>query len=241
MRRALWSLPIAAALAIACVGTVAAQVAKRQSSSPVGGTWNSKVEETSESSGSAQMLTPEQTAAIDTVNRYFNALSNLRGRFVQIDPDQKQTRGKFYVNKPGKFRFDYAAPSRKIVVSDGRFLAIQDLDLRNEDVYQLDNTPFRILLRRDVNILRDARVLAVSQDADRIALTLTERGPDATGEITVILSLKPKPAMAGWTTRDAQGLETKITVSDLDIPEKLDSKLFLREKLFMGATQGGTQ
>ena len=237
------TIGLALSLSLSLASAALAQTAKKPAAaSPVGGTWDSKVKQgDAGANSSAQTLTPEQSAAIDTVNAYFNALGNLQGRFVQIDPDKKKTRGKFYVQKPGKFRFDYASPSRKIVVSDGRFLAIQDLDLRNEDVYQLDNTPFRILLRENVDILRDSQVLAVSRDGDQVSVTLTEKGPDAAGQITVTLAVGAEPVMTGWITHDAQGLATTVTVGNLSTPDRLDSKLFKREKLFIDATKGNSQ
>ena len=164
-------------------------------------------------------------------------MKNLQGRFDQLDPDKKKTRGKFFVHKPGKFRFDYARPSRKIVVSDGRFLAIQDLDLRNEDVYELDNTPFRILLRADVDLLRDARIIQVEHSPEAISVTLADKDPDAAGQLTVILTKQPEITLAGWITYDAQGLQTKVDVSQLSRPEKLDSKIFERKQLFKDAVQ----
>ncbi|MGI9408838.1 MAG: LolA family protein [Hyphomicrobiaceae bacterium] len=202
---------------------------------PVGAGWEGNVKPADETS--AQTFTPEQTATINKVNTYFSALGNLRGRFVQVDPDKAQTRGKFYVKKPGMFRFDYARPSRKIVISDGRFLAIQDLDLRDEDVYELDNTPFRILLRKDVDLLRDARIVSVSETPEQISLTLADKDPDAVGELTVHLAQQPEVALAGWITADAQGLETRVDVSDLTIPESLSSDLFRRKKLFRDAVR----
>src|SRR5690606_39672476 len=101
---------------------------------------------------------PEQLAAIEEVNRYFNELKNLKGSFVQTDPDKKQSRGKLFVKKPGRFRFDYGAPSLKVIISDGRWLAIQDHDLNTEDGYELDNTTFRLLLRDGGDMKRAARI-----------------------------------------------------------------------------------
>ncbi len=229
-------LPVAlylAAMMLFLAAPVHAQ--KKPATNPVGAGWDSKVKAADGAAG--QSFTDEQTAAIKAVNDYFNALQNLKGRFEQLDPDKKKTKGKFFVNKPGKFRFDYARPSRKVVVSDGRFLAIQDLDLRNEDVYELDNTPFRILLRADVDLLRDARIIQVEHSPEAISVTLSDKDPDAAGHLTVILTRQPETTLAGWITYDAQGLQTKVDVSELTKPEKLDPAIFKRQDFFRDAVR----
>ena len=42
-------------------------------------------------------------------------------------------------------------------------MAIQDLDLKTDERIELDYTPFRVLLRKDVDLLRDARILEVGR------------------------------------------------------------------------------
>ena len=230
-------LPVWLGLAAVMVfASAPVQAQKKPAANPVGAGWDSKTKAAGAASA-GKTMSAEQAAAIETVDTYFNAMKNLQGRFQQIDPDKKKTRGKFYVHKPGKFRFDYARPSRKIVVSDGRFLAIQDLDLRNEDVYQLDNTPFRILLRANVNLLRDARVLQVEHSPEAVSVTLADKDPDAAGQLTVILTRQPEVALAGWITYDAQGLQTKVDVSQLSTPDKLKPELFKRAELYKDAVQ----
>lgn len=199
---------------------------------PVGAGWDSKVKAAPDSTG--QTFDAQQMAAIQKVSEYFNTLILLQGRFVQTDPDKKVTKGKFFIKRPGRFRFEYARPSRKVIVSDGRFLAIQDLDLQNEETYELDDTPFRILLRKDVDLVRDARILAVSDNKEQISVTLSEKSPDAVGQITVVLKPNPKTLaweLAAWTTTDAQGLDTAVDVSDVATPEKLDDTMFKRANL----------
>jgi hypothetical protein len=76
-------------------------------------------------------LDETQMKVVKTVSDYFNGLTSLKGSFVQTTSDQKKMKGKFSLLRPGKFRFDYALPSKQIIISDGEYLAIQDLDLRN--------------------------------------------------------------------------------------------------------------
>lgn len=204
---------------------------KKAPTNPVGAGWDSKVSQPGTATG--QTLSPEQLKSIEAVNTYFNNVNMLQGRFSQTNPDSKVQRGKFFLKRPGKFRFDYNRPSRQIIVSDGTYLAIQDLDLKNEDVYGLENTPFRILLRDNVNLLRDAKIVAVDQSETQIAVTLTDKSPDSPGQITIYLAEPAAPVLAGWVTTDVQGGVTKVEVQNLERPETLDAKLFQREKLFM--------
>ncbi len=222
------------ALLLATPSSVTAQD-KKSRANPVGAGWDSKVTQNNE--GGRRTLTAEQMRSIATINEYFNKINNLKGTFAQTNPDKKVQRGKFYLMRPGRFRFDYNRPSRQIIVSDGTYLAIQDLDLNNEDVYSLENTPFRILLRDNVNLLRDARIMAVQQSDTQIAVSLTDKNPDASGQITVYLKPGPEPSLAGWVTTDLQGGVTKVEVNNLSRPEKMNKKLFRREKLFIKSIQ----
>ena len=105
-------------------------------------------------------------------------MGDMKGNFVQTSADNKRLRGKFFIKRPGQFRFEYNLPSRQIVISDGKYLAIQDFDLKTDDRWGLDQTPFRVLLRKDVDLLKDARILEVSEtdDQDRAGAAGQEPG-----------------------------------------------------------------
>jgi len=171
-------------------------------------------------------LDEKQTEVVKTVSKYFSDLKSLKGAFVQTGADKKRMKGKFFVLRPGRFRFDYAPPSRQIIVSDGEYLAIQDLDLNNEDRVALDQTPFRLLLRKDVDLLRDAKIVEVQQADDLIVLGIQDKSPDSPGRIKLFLSTKPSLELKEWVTTDAQGLDTRIEVSNLVAGDELDNKLF---------------
>ena len=167
-----------------------------------------------------------QVLLVNKVSKYFSNLNMLEGRFVQVSADNKRMRGKFYLKRPGRFRFDYARPSRQIVISDGRYLAIQDLDLRNEDRVALNDTPFRLLLRSDVDLIRDAHIMEVRESEDTLVVGLQDKDPDTVGQIKLFMSTKPDLELKEWITRDAQGIDTRVAVSNLSRPEELDSELF---------------
>ncbi len=184
--------------------------------------WNAEVA----TPGGGLMLNDAQTEVVRRVNGYFNTLEDLKGNFVQTTADNKRMKGKFMVKRPGRFRFDYARPSRQIIISDGEYLAIQDLDLNNEDRVALDQTPFRLLLRKDVDLLRDAMIVEVQESDDQLVVALRDKSPDAPGKIKLYMTKAPELELKEWLTTDAQGLDTRVEISQLDKSEKLDARLF---------------
>jgi outer membrane lipoprotein-sorting protein len=186
--------------------------------------WNAEVAPAK--AGDGMTLNPHQTELVHKVSGYFSEINTLQGNFVQTGADNKKMKGKFYVKRPGRFRFDYARPSRQIVVSDGQYLSIQDLDLNNEDRVALDDTPFRLLLRSDVDLVRDARIMEVQESEDLLVVGLVDKNPNTPGQIKLFLSTKPALELKEWVTKDAQGLDTRVQVSDLTKSGEIDAALF---------------
>ncbi len=178
-----------------------------------------------------------QLELIQKLTTYFNEMGDMKGEFHQTSPDGKRLRGTIYVKRPSSFRFEYKRPSRQLIISDGKSMIIQDLDLKTDDRWGLDKTPFRIILRKDVDLLRDARILEVSDTDERIQVLLQDKEPGTVGRLRLLFQktpagdLKdPKPPaieLKEWISIDSQGLETKVELFDFAKAEKLDEKLFV--------------
>ena len=222
------SLLAAAALSY---GTLLGAAHASDGASKTSSGWGNTEVHTSGTSGAT--FTAEQMSAVDKVSGYFNGLTSLEARFAQTDPDGRNSRGRFFVERPGKFRFEYGAPSVKVVVSDGTYLAIEERDQGTEETYELADTPFKMLLKSEVNLARDSQVLLVEETAEEIAVVVRDKDPDVPGLIKVVMLKAPELTLRGWITRDAQGLETKVEVQDAKIGGDLDDKLFARSKFFM--------
>jgi outer membrane lipoprotein-sorting protein len=201
----------------------------------VGSSWSSSV--TKNGRAPENTLDSKQTEAVKKVSTYFNDLVNMRGTFVQTDPDKKKLRGRFYVKRPGKFRFDYGAPSKKIMISTGRMLYIKDPDVQNPDSIELDNTPFRVLLKKDVDLLRDARITEVQEADDLLVVTLLDKAPDAPGKIQLFFLKKAGFELKEWVVTDAQGLETRVELSDINKTDEIDPNMFTAESLLATKVQ----
>jgi outer membrane lipoprotein-sorting protein len=168
---------------------------------------------------------PEQVAIIQKINGYFNDLKNLEGDFLQTDADDKRKKGKFYIERPGKVRFDYSLPSRQKIISNGKYLAIEDHDLNTADRYPLESTPFRLLLTKDVDLMRDAHILALDAGENVIVVTLQDKEAGNGGQIRLFFDW-PTLQLKEWIISDPQGLNTRIQLAEMHLNKEADPKLF---------------
>ena len=168
---------------------------------------------------------PEQVAIIQKINGYFNELKNLEGDFLQTDADDKRKKGKFYIERPGKVRFDYSLPSKQKIISNGKYLAIEDHDLNTTDRYPLESTPFRLLLTKDVDLMRDAHILALDAGDNVVVVTLQDKEAGNGGQIRLFFDW-PTLQLKEWIISDPQGLNTRIQLAAMQLNKEADPKLF---------------
>jgi outer membrane lipoprotein-sorting protein len=173
-----------------------------------------------------QQLGTKQIELVRRVNGYFNQLTILKGSFVQTSADNKRQRGKFYLMRPGRFRFEFSAPSKVVIVSDGKNVAIQDLDLKTDDRWDLSYTPFRALLQKDVNLVRDARIFEVEETDETIIVAFEDKSAEAASRIKLFLATKPTVQLKGWIAKDAQGFDTRTDLIDVAKVDTVDQQLF---------------
>ena len=219
-----WKAAIVWMTIIAAPLSAAAQEPKAKPTNPIGTWTNTKV--TNEPAVTGIALDARQLDTVKAVSKYFNELINLKGTFVQTNAEKQRLRGKFFVKRPGRLRFEYALPSKQLIVSDGTMLAIQDLDINTDDRLSLDQTTFRLLLRKDVDLLRDARILEVQEADDLVIVSLQDKNIDTPGRIRLFMTKSPAYEIKEWVTTDAQGLDTRIEVANLVKTEDIDTGLF---------------
>jgi len=167
-----------------------------------------------------------QKDLLGKVNSYFNSVTNLVGKFVQVGPDGGKTEGQFYMQKPGKIRFEYDPPSPIELISDGETVAVRDRKLATQDIYPLSQTPLKFLLSDKLDLLRDANVVGVYQDELFVTVVIEEKNVLVGTHRLMIMFGKKDLQLKQWTVTDPQGYDTTVAVSDLDASKKPDPKLF---------------
>jgi outer membrane lipoprotein-sorting protein len=160
------------------------------------------------------------------ISNYLSTLQNLTGKFVQIGPDGSRSTGAFYIQKPGKVRFEYDPPSQVAIVADGSSVMIRDQQLDTQDIYPLSQTPLRFLLSDKIDLMRDTNVVSVSADDMFTQVTIEERQPlVGTSRLMLMIGAKDNQ-LKQWTITDPQGYDTTIAIYGLDPNKKIDPNLF---------------
>lgn len=173
-----------------------------------------------------QAFDANQRALADKVSAYLSSLQNLSGNFVQVGPDGSRTTGNFYLQKPGKIRFEYDDPSPIALVADGTSVIVRDRRLATQDVYPLSQTPLRYLLASKLDLLRDTNVTSISADDLYVSITIEEKqAVTGTSRLTLMTGVKDGK-LKQWTVTDPQGYDTTVAVYNLDTGRKLDPGLF---------------
>jgi outer membrane lipoprotein-sorting protein len=129
------------------------------------------------------------------------------------------------MQRPGKLRFEYDAPSPLTIVSDGSVVAIEDRSSRDVQRIPLRSTPLYYVLKRDVSLERDARITRVLQQNGDLYVTARDRRGEAEGEITMHFA-GPARELKQWSITDGQRQNTRVSLSDMRPAAGLESRLF---------------
>ncbi|MCC6779035.1 MAG: outer membrane lipoprotein carrier protein LolA [Hyphomicrobiales bacterium] len=171
-------------------------------------------------------FTPAQRSQVDKVSAYLSSVQQLVGTFVQVGPDGRKAKGDFYIQKPGKVRFEYEPPSPIEIVADGQSVVVRDRKLATQDLYPLSQTPLRFLLSDRIDLLKDTNVVGVRSDDAYVSITIEEKhAVVGTSRLVMMMGAKDYQ-LKQWTVTDPQGFDTTVVVSSLDASKRPDPGMF---------------
>ena len=169
---------------------------------------------------SAQAASP----AAQKIATHFSSVQTMTGDFVQFGPKGEQTGGKFFIERPGKIRFNYEKPSPIRVVADGKSVVINNKKLDTWDIYSLSKTPLKLLLSEKID-LSDGKVKNVKEEDDLTTIVLGDKS--IFGDSKISMMFDPKSSdLRQWTITDAKGLDTTVMIFNVKQGDKIDPAVF---------------
>ena len=167
-----------------------------------------------------------QNVVVDELNAYLNSLQSATASFTQKSTDGSTATGTFYLQKPGKMRFEYDAPSPALLVADGNVLAVFDKKSnRGPQRYPQSGTPLSLLTRSDIDIRRSKFVKQLEAGTTQMHLTLFDPAEPGNGSIKMIFDRNPM-ALVEWIIVDGSGLESVVKLGNMTTNISLNRALF---------------
>jgi len=169
----------------------------------------------------------DRDAALEAINAYLAELDVLTGSFLQLEPTGAVATGKFWLDRPGRIRFEYDDPHPFTIVADGATYTVWDRELEDVNTrVPLRETPLNMFLRRDVNLARDAIILNVTDADGELAVELKDPDERVEGSLTLVFA-RPALDLRRLITTDATGQSTEIIFTDTTRGGRVDPAMFV--------------
>lgn len=170
-------------------------------------------------------LSAEDRAVLARAQTYLQGLTSAQGTFVESTGAQRRE-GRFYLQRPGKMRFEYTNPAGLLVVSDGSNVKRYDPRLNVFRQVPLSQTPLSTFLARTVRLDQGVRIDRITR-MDSGAFAITARDNRRPNDGSVVLAFAGNPVrLQEWTIVDAQGGRTRTQLTTLRPASGLAASLF---------------
>jgi len=167
-----------------------------------------------------------QNAVIEGLNTYLSDLLAISAPFTQENADGTTATGTFYMQKPGKMRFEYDPPSPAMLIADGEALAVYDRKSnRGPQVYPQSSTPLSLLSRNNIDVTKSKFVRRIETRDNRIFVMMYD--PEKVENGTMLMIFDDDPVLlTGWIVTDGAGQQSTIRLGKLTTGMSFENRLF---------------
>ena len=160
-------------------------------------------------------LPAQAQLSVGEISNYLNSFSTARADFTQVNADGSISTGELSIRRPGRARFDYAAPNAGLVIAGGGQVAIFDaVSNTAPEQYPLSQTPLSLILAENVDLGRSGMVVQHGGDATQTSVTLQDPAHPEYGNIQLVLTPSPT-TLRQWVITDDSGAQTTVILGEM--------------------------
>lgn len=176
------------------------------------------------------------TAKVQEIEDYINNLTTARARFVQTTHNGTQLVGTFYLDRPGKLRFEYDEPVEDFVVADGTFIYFYDAEAKEQTNAPIGQTLADFILRKNLDLQGEITVTDYKDVGGLIQVEMVQSSDPGAGKL--ILGFDKEPlTLKKWRIIDAQDMITEVELFYLKTGIKHTDGLFVYKDPDFGTTR----
>jgi len=174
----------------------------------------------------AQAQAPQRPPSLTKAEQYLNSLTTAQARFLQTAGDGSQAIGTFYLNRPGKLRFEYDDPIEDFVVADGFLVYFYDAQLGEQTNAPIGQTLADFLLRPNLSLSGEIKVTDIKRSGGLLQIALVQADDPEAGMITLGFNEEPME-LKKWRIADSTGAVTEVELFQLKTGLELADSLFV--------------
>ena len=148
---------------------------------------------------------------------------------MQTTHDGTQLVGTFFLDRPGKLRFEYDDPIKDFVVADGVFIYFYDAELGEQTNAPIGQTLADFILRKDIKLSDDVIVESIRRKGGLLQVQIVQASDPTAGSLTLGFEEEPFK-LNKWRVVDGQGLITEVELFYLKTGIKHPNGLFTFQK-----------
>ncbi len=161
---------------------------------------------------------------IQQAETYLRNLKTAKADFIQRNGQGGRLTGTFYLNRPGKLRFEYNEVE-DFIVADGLFIYFFDSELNEQTNAPIGQTLADFLLRKDLSLDGDISVEDIGYSGKLKVFALAQTDDMGAGTVKLFFTQEPF-ALKKWQVYDAAGQTTEIELSNMETDIELSNSLF---------------
>lgn len=174
----------------------------------------------------SQSVIDKNKYTIQRIEQYLTRLGTIVSEFTQVAPNGTLASGKFYLQRPGKMRWQYNPPTPVLMVSSGTELIFYDYELNQVSHIPLAGSLISFLAQEKIIFGGDVGITKFSNEASAIRIEVAQRAKPTEGKLMLEFSDSPL-TLRSMVVTDSGGQVTTVALQNAQFGAKIDPKLFV--------------
>lgn len=166
------------------------------------------------------------------INTFFTNFNTMQAEFVQYSnlDNNKLIKGLFYIERPGKLRFEYHSPFKSLLINNKKITHYYDIDLDELTTIPSSKTPLSFLLQK-ANSIEEMNFIIenIEKKNDKVFLRVKNKEITETQNITFVFDSEIT-TLISIIIEDENKNNLTVELFNVKLNQKIDKNLFILRK-----------